>query len=55
LSRKARIFFPEFNIRLYDKNSESDYLFFPPPKSEYFKGSLIGNKICVLYCCVPER
>ena len=30
------IFFPEFNIRLYDKNSESDYFFFPPPKSEYF-------------------
>jgi hypothetical protein len=28
--------FPEFNIRLYDKNSESDYYFFPPPKSEYF-------------------
>ena len=27
---------PEFNIRLYDKNSESDYFFFPPPKSEYF-------------------
>ena len=24
LSRKVRIFFPEFNIRLYDKNSESD-------------------------------
>ena len=22
--------FPEFNIRLYDKHSESDY-FFPPP------------------------
>jgi hypothetical protein len=20
----------------YDKNSESDYFFFPPPKSEYF-------------------
>ena len=36
LSRKARIFFPEFNIRLYDKYSESDYFFFPPPKSEYF-------------------
>ena len=36
LSRKAQIFFPEFNIRLYDKNSESDYYFFPPPKSEYF-------------------
>ena len=28
-------FFPEFNIRFYDKNSESDF-FFPPPKSEYF-------------------
>jgi hypothetical protein len=30
LSRK------DFNIGLYDKNSESDYFFFPPPKSEYF-------------------
>jgi hypothetical protein len=28
LSRKAQIFFPGFNIRLYDKNSESDYFFF---------------------------
>ena len=28
-------FFPEFNIMLYDKNSELDF-FFPPPKSEYF-------------------
>jgi hypothetical protein len=36
LSRKAWNFFPESNIRLYDKNSESDYFFFPPPKSEYF-------------------
>jgi hypothetical protein len=36
LSREARIFFPEFNIRLYDKNSESNYFFFPPPKAEYF-------------------
>jgi hypothetical protein len=27
LLRKARLFFPEFNIRLYDKNSESDYFF----------------------------
>ena len=32
----SAIFFSEFNIRLYDKNSESDYFFFPPPKSEYF-------------------
>jgi hypothetical protein len=28
LSRKARNFFQEFNIRLYDKNSESNYFFF---------------------------
>jgi hypothetical protein len=35
LSRRAQIFFPEFNIRLCDKNSESDYFFFPPIKSEY--------------------
>jgi hypothetical protein len=32
----TQIFFPEFNNRLYDKNSESDYYFFPLPKSEYF-------------------
>ena len=36
LSRKARNISPDFNIRLYDKNCESDYFFFPPPKSEYF-------------------
>ena len=42
LSCKAQFFFPEFNIRLYDKNSESD--FFPPsPKSEYFFSN-IGNR-----------
>jgi hypothetical protein len=28
----SQISFPEFNIRLYDKNSESDYFCFPPPK-----------------------
>ena len=39
---QSAIFFPEFNIRLYDKNSESDY-FFPPPKSEYFFSN-IGNQ-----------
>ena len=33
---QSAIFFPEFNINLYDKNSESYYFFFPPPKSEYF-------------------
>ena len=36
LSRNTRNFFQEFNISLYDKNSESDYFFLPPPKSEYF-------------------
>jgi hypothetical protein len=36
LSCKAQILFPEFNIRLYDKNSESDKKKIPPPKSEYF-------------------
>jgi hypothetical protein len=33
---KRNFFPPEFNIRLYDKNSESHYFFFPLPKSEYF-------------------
>ena len=32
---KRNFFSPKFNIRLYDKNSETDF-FFPPPKSEYF-------------------
>ena len=32
---KREFFFPEFNIRLYDINSESDF-YFPPPKAEYF-------------------
>jgi hypothetical protein len=35
-TQELEYFFPEFNIRLYDKKSESDYFFFPPPKSEYF-------------------
>ena len=30
------IIFPEYNIRLYDKNSESDYFLFTLPKLEYF-------------------
>ena len=32
---KREFFFPESNIRFYDKNSESDF-FFPPPKSDSF-------------------
>ena len=43
LSRLAQFFSPKFNIRLYDKNSESDSFFIPPPKSEYFF-SIIGNQ-----------
>jgi hypothetical protein len=43
LSRKARIVFPEFNIRLYDKNSESDYLFFLHQNQNIFFNN-IGNQ-----------
>jgi hypothetical protein len=32
---KREIFFQNLTLD-YDKNSESDYFFFPPPKSEYF-------------------
>jgi hypothetical protein len=41
------IFFPEFNIRLYDKNYESDYFFFPPSKSEYFFSNIGNQNICL--------
>ena len=43
LSRKARIFFPEFNIRLYDKNFESDYFFFLQQNQNIFFSN-IGNQ-----------
>ena len=43
LSRKARIFFPEFNIRLYDKNSQSDYFFFLHQNQNIFFNN-IGNQ-----------
>ena len=36
MSRKAGNFFPEFNIRLYDKNSESDYFVFSSTKIRIF-------------------
>ena len=41
---RSAIFFPEFNIRSYDKNSESHYFFFLYQKSEYFFFSIIGNQ-----------
>jgi hypothetical protein len=43
LSREAQIFFPEFNIRLYDKNSESDY-FFSLHQNQNIFFSNIGNQ-----------
>ena len=39
-----RIFFPEFNIRLYDKNSESDY-FFSSTKIRIFFSATLGIRI----------
>jgi hypothetical protein len=43
LSHKARIFFPEFHIRLYDKNFESDYFFFLHQNQNIFFSN-IGNQ-----------
>ena len=43
LSRKARILFPEFNIRLYNKNSESGYFFFLHQNQNIFFSN-IGNQ-----------
>ena len=40
LSRKVRNLFPEFNIRLYDKNSESDYFFFSTKIRIFFSVTL---------------
>jgi hypothetical protein len=42
LSHKAQIFFPESNIRLYDKNSESDFFFLHQNQNIFF--SNIGNQ-----------
>ena len=47
LSRKARIFFPEFNIRLYDKNSES-IIFFSSTKIRIFFSATLGIRIFFL-------
>jgi hypothetical protein len=47
LSRKARNFFPEFNIRSYDKNSESDYFFFLHQNQNIFFSN-IGNQNILL-------
>ena len=39
-SRTARNIFPEFNIDLYDKNSESDYFFFLQQNQNIFSATL---------------
>jgi hypothetical protein len=41
---KRKFFFPEFNIRLYDKNSESDY-FFSSTKIRIFFSATLGIRI----------
>ena len=43
LSRKAQFFFPKFNIRLYDKSSESYYFFFLHQNQNIFFSN-IGNQ-----------
>ena len=43
LSRKAQFFFPDFHIRLYDKNSESHYFFFLHQIQNIFFSN-IGNQ-----------
>ena len=45
LSRKARNFLPEFNIRLHDKNSESDFFFFPSTIIRIFFSATLGISI----------
>ena len=47
LSHKAQFFFPQFNIRLYDKNSELDY-FFSLHQNQNIFFSNIGNQNIVL-------
>ena len=44
LSRGGLNFFPEFNIRLYDKNSESDF-FFSSTKVRIFFSATLGIRI----------
>ena len=44
LSREARNLFPEFNIRLYDKNSESNF-FFSSTNIRIFFSATLGIRI----------
>ena len=38
-------FFPEFNIRIYDKNSESDYFFFLHQNQNIFFSNIVNQNI----------
>jgi hypothetical protein len=43
LSHKARNFFPQLSIRLYDKNSESDFFFHHQNQNIFFSNIGIQN------------
>ena len=43
---KRNFFSPKFNIRLYDKNSERNFVF-PPPKSDFFFSNIGNQNICL--------
>ena len=45
---KREFFFPEFNIKLYDKNSESDYFFFSSTKIRLSFSATLGIRIFFL-------
>jgi hypothetical protein len=45
--QQRKFFSPEFNIRLYDKNSESDY-FFSSTKIRIFFSATLGIRILFL-------
>ena len=47
LSHEARIFFPEYSIRLYDKNSES-YFLFSSTKIRIFFSATMGIRVFFL-------
>ena len=44
-SAKQEFFFPEFNIRLYDKNSESEYFFFFHQNKNIFFSNIRNQNI----------
>ena len=45
LSHEVQFFSPEFNIRLYDKNSESDYFFFLHQNHNIFFSNIENQNI----------